>query len=413
MDQQKFHTKTIIKKFRKHLIIGGGVFVIIILILTYSSSSREVPEAPKDTIDTTFSAAKNQTPGIAEVMQQHLTTFEANQQKINQQNAEKISQLESENQAYKKAASEAESNANKINEKLAQINNVKINASSVISTQQQKPVKLVLEDDINDNMELDNTNVSSAVSGKTKPNENIINTDTQNKAEAEQNVATYIPSNSFIKGVLIGSLSANTGGNANSDPTPVLIRLTNLAQLPNSFHSNIKSCMVGGSGFGDLSTERVKIRLTTLSCVLKTGKAIDIPVKGYIAGEDAKAGVKGMVVSHSGTIAAKAAMAGFLQGLGAMGQAMGQTQTITPLGGVTTTIAPDQAIYAGTGAGLSQVGSTLSQYYLGMLQQISPAIEVSAGRHITVILTQGVELKLPINEDITLNNQELPLNLGE
>lgn len=168
--------------------------------------------------------------------------------------------------------------------------------------------------------------------------------------------------------------------------------------------------MVGGSGFGDLSTERVKIRLTTLSCVLKSGKAIDIPVKGYMAGEDSKAGVKGMVVTHSGSITAKAALAGFLQGLGTVGQAMGQTQTITPLGGVTTTIAPDQAAYAGAGAGLSQVGSTLSQYYLSMLQQISPAIEVSAGRHITVIFTQGVELKLPINEEISLDNQELPLN---
>ena len=106
MDQQKFHTKTIIKKFRKHLIIGGGIFVIIILVLTYSVSPKEVPQTPKDTVDTTFSAAKNQTPGIAEVMQQHLTSFEVNQQKINQQNTEKIAQLESENQSYKQAAQE-------------------------------------------------------------------------------------------------------------------------------------------------------------------------------------------------------------------------------------------------------------------------------------------------------------------
>ncbi|MBY0379518.1 MAG: TraB/VirB10 family protein [Burkholderiales bacterium] len=412
MDQQKFHTKTIIKKFRKHLIIGGGIFVIIILVLTYSVSPKEVPQTPKDTVDTTFSAAKNQIPGIAEVMQQHLTSFEANQQKINQQNTEKIAQLESENQSYKQAAQEAESNASKINEKLAQINNVKISESSVANKQQYKPVKLVLEDDINDT-QFSNVSASDVVSSGMKSNESGTGADIPNKKDTTQDVATYIPSNSFTKGVLIGSLSANTGGNANADPTPVLIRLTDLAQLPNSFRSNIKSCMVGGSGFGDLSTERVKIRLTTLSCVLKSGKAIDIPVKGYIAGEDAKAGIKGMVVTHSGAIAAKAAMAGFLQGLGTVGQAMGQTQTITPLGGVTTTIAPDQAAYAGGGAGLSQVGSTLSQYYLGMLQQISPAIEVSAGRHITVIFTQGVELKLPINKDVELSGQELPLNQGE
>jgi hypothetical protein len=406
MEQKKFHTKSIIKQFKKHLIIFGGIVFIIILVLAYSTDPKGVIDSPKESVDTTFSAVKNQTPGTAEVMQQHLTTFEADQQKINEQNANKIAELESENQLYKQAAAEAESNAIKINEKLANINNVKIDESSVISKQKHKPEKMVLEDDINDtNQEYNNTD------SYIKSNESSINkADNINKNTSEQNIATYIPSNSFVKGILISSLSANTGGNANSDPTPVLVRLTDLAQLPNSFKSNIKSCMVGGSGFGDLSTERVKIRLTTLSCVLKSGKAIDISVKGYIVGEDSKAGIKGMMVTHSGSITAKATLAGFLQGIGKIGQAMGQTQTVTPLGGVTSTISPDQALYAGAGAGVSQVGSTLSQYYLNMLQQISPAIEISAGRHITVIFTQGVELKLPINEELSLNNQELPLN---
>ena len=175
----------------------------------------------------------------------------------------------------------------------------------------------------------------------------------------------------------------------------------------NTFRSNIKSCFVGVSGFGDLSTERVKLRTTTLSCVLKSGKAIDIPVQGYVAGEDAKAGVRGIVVTHSGAIAAKAALSGFLQGIGQVGQAMGQTQTTNPFGTVTTTINPSQALYAGGGAGVSQVGNTLSQYYLNMMKEISPAIEISAGRHITVFFTKGIELKLPINEDV--NTNRLPL----
>ncbi len=412
MDLEKFHTKTIIKKFRKHLIIGAGVFIVIILVLTYGFSPKDVPEVPKDKVDNTFSAVKSQTPNVAEIMQQHLASLELNQQKINQQNVERIAQLESENQAYKQSKIDAESSVNQINEKLAQINSIKVSESSAINKQLHKSVKLVLEDDINDNLGAGSINASEVVSDNTKSNGNN-SMNTTNQKEAVQTVATYIPSNSFIKGVLISSLSANTGGNANADPTPVLIRLTDLAQLPNSFRSNVKSCMVGGSGFGDLSTERVKIRLTTLSCVLKNGNALDISVKGYVAGEDSKAGIKGMVITHSGTLAAKAITAGFIQGLGTVGQALGQTQTITPLGGVTTTVSPSQAGYAGAGAGLSQVGSTLSQYYLSMLQQISPAIEIAARRHITVILTEGVELKLPINEDISLSNQELPLNLGE
>lgn len=397
MEPKKFNSKSIIQKFRKQFFIGGGIALIIILILTYSTSSKPAVETQKDTVDTTFSGIKNQTPNPAEVMQQHLNNFELNQQKVNQQNAERIAQLESENQAYKQAADEAESKAVATNQKLAQLNTIKAEASGVKA--QPKPQKMIMEDDINDTAQS-----QSSESGLTNVNNQ------QTASDENKNIATYIPSNSFVKGVLVSALSANTGGNANASPSPVLIRLTDLAQLPNSFRANAKSCMVGGAGWGDLSTERVKIRLTKLSCVLKSGQAIDTDVYGYISGEDSKAGIKGMVVTHSGTVAAKAALAGFLQGLGTVGQAMGQTQTITPLGGVTTTIAPDQAAYAGAGTGLSQVGSTLSQYYMSMLQQISPAIEVSAGRHITVVFEKGVEFKLPINDELSLDNQVLPFN---
>ena len=89
---------------------------------------------------------------------------------------------------------------------------------------------------------------------------------------------------------------------------------------------------------------------------------------------------------------------------------MGQTQTITPLGGVTTTISPSEAVTAGAGAGVSQAGSTLSQYYLNMLQQISPAIEAAAGRHVTVVFIKGIELKLPINNQDGKDNTPLPLS---
>lgn len=424
MELQKYHTKSILKRFKKQFIIGIGIILIILLILVYSSPAKE-PAPVKEVVDNVFSGVQNHTPGVAEVMKQHLNTFEANQQKINQQNAAKLAQLESENFMYKQASLEAESNAAKINERLAQLNTIKISESSSASKPKHISQKMVIEDDINNNggddfvprMDGNNEGVNAfneagAIKVSSNANELNVDKDVKSSDNKAKDVATYIPSNSFVKGVLVSSLSANTGGNANNAPTPVLIRLTDLAQLPNEFRSNVKSCMVGGSGFGDLSTERVKIRLTTLSCVFKSGKAIDIPVNGYIAGEDAKAGIKGMVITHSGAIVAKSALAGFIDGLGKVGSAIGQTQTITPLGGVTTTIAPDQALYAGAGAGLSQVGSNLSQYYLAMLQQISPAIEVSAGRHITVIFNEGIELKLPINENVSIDEQSLPLNEG-
>lgn len=409
MSAENFQTKHVLKKFKKHFLLGGSVIFLVILVLAYSSNSKEEVAAPKQVATETFTAVKATTTTPAEVVTQHINNFEANQSKVNDQLATKLSEIESQNAMYRQQAQLAESQAAKVNDKLAALNTMKpINSSAPVRAI-PKPQKVVFEDDIDSGSNMDASNASAPVANHDFQSNSGNLGNSNSKPEPEKVATTYIPSNSFIKGILIGSLSANTGGNASTDPTPVLIRLTDLAILPNMFKSNLRSCMVGGSGYGDLSTERVKIRLTNLSCILKSGKAIDMPVDGYIDGEDSKAGIRGMVVTHSGSIAAKAALAGFIQGVGQVGQAVGQTQSITPLGGVTTTVSPSQALYAGGGSGVSQVGSNLSTYYLNMMKDISPSIEVSAGRHITVVFTHGIELKLPINEGFNSEDQPLPL----
>lgn len=408
MSEQKFHAKTQLKNFKKSFILVGSGIALLLLLIVFLSSPKDEPVKQKRIASDTFSAVKTLSASPADVMSQRLEQFTQDQQKINQQNAQRIADLESQNHVYQQAAQEAESKAAMINQKLTTLNNIKPSSSAPMVA--ARPQKTVFEDDINSSIDSDAENNQSEIRATKTNAENIgVYEDKSKDKIPDKSIATYIPSNTFVKGILVGALSANTGGNASSSPTPVLIRLTNFAQLPNEFKSNLKSCMVGGSGWGDLSTERVVIRLTTLSCVLKSGKAIDIPVYGYIDGEDSKAGIAGVVVTHSGTLAAKATLAGFVQGIGQIGQAMGQTQTITPLGGVTTTISPTQAVTAGVGSGISQAGSTLSQYYLNMLQQISPAIEIAAGRHVTVIFEKGIELKLPINDEFS-DDKPLPIS---
>lgn len=412
MASEKFSSKFQLKKFKKHFLIGFGVIFVIMLGLVYLADPKPAKVIDKPTASNVFTAAKPLAATPGDIMAQRLDQSLQNQNQQNQQLQQKLADLESQNAAYKKQQDENESNVATINTKLQQLNTTKVNSSAptAIAT---KPQKSVFEDDINsDNSDGDSSFDNSA---KKSAANNTTNSDSSsNKANADNNpeksVSTYIPSNTIVKGVLVSSLSANTGGNATQDPTPMLIRLTDMARLPNEFRSNLKSCMVSASGWGDLSTQRVKARTATLSCVLKSGKAIDIPIDGYIAGEDSKAGIEGMVVSHSGALAAKATLAGFIQGIGQIGQAIGQTQQITPLGGVTTTIDPQQAVISGMGSGVSQAGQTLSQYYLNMLTQISPSIEVAAGRHVTVIFNKGTELKLPINGDADDSDQPLPLN---
>ena len=413
----KYRVSSLFKKFRKHFFIVGGIVVLVVLTLSFLSNSRPSVKKTKIKASDTFTAVKPMPVSPADVVAQRLSDLQDKQDSVNQQNAMRIAALESEIQQSKQEKAQAESEAQVLNAKLATLNstaNSKKNSSATVVAVAEKPKNMVLEDDINsdssDNSADDSSFEKSAkdtLKNKTNDLGNINNK--KGKDEPDRVITTYIPSNTYVPGILIDSMAANTGGSASADPTPGLVRLTDFASLPNEFKSRLKSCRVGVSGWGDLSTERIKMRSTTLSCVLKNGKAIDIPVEGYIAGEDSKTGVRGMVITRSGAVAGKATMAGFIQGIGAIGQAMGQTQTITPLGGVTTTISPDQAVTAGVGSGISQAGQTLSQYYMSMLTQISPTIEVSAGRHVTYIFSKGVELKLPINDQDNDNNLALPI----
>ena len=202
----------------------------------------------------------------------------------------------------------------------------------------------------------------------------------------------YIPSGAFTRAILLGGLDAPTGGMSQRNPQPVLLRLMDNAILPNQFRSRIKECFVIGAGYGDISSERAYIRTESLSCVTRDGTAIDVPVKGYVAGEDGKAGMRGRLVSKQGQILANALIAGVASGIGHAFQQNASTLSISPLGS-TSTVEPDKQIQAGLGIGVGRALDRLAQYYISLAEKVFPVIEIDAGRPVDVVLTQGVALQ--------------------
>ncbi|MFX3849709.1 TraB/VirB10 family protein, partial [Streptococcus suis] len=73
---------------------------------------------------------------------------------------------------------------------------------------------------------------------------------------------------------------------------------------------------VTGAAHGDISSERAHIRLENMTCVLVSGEVIEEPIKGYVAGEDGKAGLRGRLVSKQGSLIAKSLLAGVASGIG-------------------------------------------------------------------------------------------------
>ena len=211
------------------------------------------------------------------------------------------------------------------------------------------------------------------------------------KAAENKDGRSYVPSGSFFRAALLGGLDAPTGGQAQSNPHPILMRAQDNAFLPNRYRFKVKECFALGASYGDISAERAYIRLESLSCVRHDGKAIDVPVKGYVVGEDGKAGMRGRLVSKQGQVLANALLAGIGAGIGQAFQQSATTVSTNPLGSVGT-VDTGKQLQAGVGVGVGKALDRLSQYYITLAEKMFPIIEVDAGRTVDVVFTKGFSL---------------------
>ncbi len=226
--------------------------------------------------------------------------------------------------------------------------------------------------------------------------------ESRNEAKKKDGMKIYLPP-SFMEGTLLSGMYAPANSGGKGEPLPGLIRIKNLAILPNSVKADLKGCFVIVEAQGSLFDERAHVRLDTLSCLAKNGESvIDQRVKGYVVDEDGFVGLRGTVVSKMGAAVARSLFAGFVAGFG---DAVAQSTTITSISplGTTQTFNTDEAAKAGAGKGLSQAGHDLQKFLLDLGKQAIPAIEVGAMRSVTVVISEGVDLEIKEKKNGCLN----------
>ncbi|MDP5012839.1 MAG: TraB/VirB10 family protein, partial [Alphaproteobacteria bacterium] len=129
----------------------------------------------------------------------------------------------------------------------------------------------------------------------------------------KKSIDHYVPAGSFVRGRLTSGVVAPTSVQSSSNPQPIHIELTNFGNLPRGFKTDVKQCFLIGSAYGDLSSERVLMRLETLSCVeRKTEEIIELDVDGFVTGEDGANGLRGILVDRTGPAMRNAFLGGFL-----------------------------------------------------------------------------------------------------
>jgi conjugal transfer pilus assembly protein TraB len=207
-------------------------------------------------------------------------------------------------------------------------------------------------------------------------------------------VATFLPV-SFTRGTLLGGLDAPTGGQSQSNPHPVLIRLSDNSVLPNRFRGEYRDCFVIAAGYGDISSERAYLRTENLSCVRADGATLEVKVQGSIYGEDGKVGMRGRLVTKQGQMLANALLAGVVSGIGQGLSTSSATYSTSALGTIASATGAD-AYRAGVGTGVGKALDRLAQYYIKLAENTFPVIEIDAGREIDVVITKGVRIDVPM-----------------
>jgi hypothetical protein len=196
-----------------------------------------------------------------------------------------------------------------------------------------------------------------------------------------------LPSGSYVKAKLMTGVMAPEG-----KTYPALLQLDFAYILPNKHKLDLAGCFMIAKSQGDLSTERVQMQATKLSCVSKTGAMFEREVNGFIADDkDNSFAVSGTVNSKQDRVAAMAFLSSIVEGVSKAIQQAQTTQTMTPLGGAQSTVTGDQASYMAAG-GAANAAGLVTQWYLKQAQNLLPTISVVSGRDVWIVMQDTVKL---------------------
>ncbi len=224
----------------------------------------------------------------------------------------------------------------------------------------------------------------------------VLNLKKNVRYEAYQNrkkVEDTIPAGAYASAILLGGVDASTSVSAANDPRPVLLRVIDQGTLPRKFKSDLKNCHVLASAHGDLSSERVYMRLEKLTCTEPlTGEISETQVAGYIAGEDGRAGVRGVVVDKTTDLMRNSLLGGFASGISNFLQASNQSSVypVTPYG-QKNALTDNQLLKSGAYSGIGNALEKYADYYIKRAEQLQPVLTVQAGRKVNMVFTEGTK----------------------
>ena len=208
----------------------------------------------------------------------------------------------------------------------------------------------------------------------------------------------YLPPNSYAPARVIVGVDASTGVTSQSDPLPVVLRITGPARSVMSGNrlltTDLTGCLVNGAARGDLSAEKVYVKLVRMTCAQPGGRFAVSEVKGFIAFAG-KSGVRGRVVSREGSLVSQALLAGIVGGFG-RGFAANANSVFTQSSGADgqrQALSPTDILAGGLGQGAGEAADTVSRYLIERAEQYQPVVEMPTGIEVEIVFLDGVHVR--------------------
>lgn len=205
-------------------------------------------------------------------------------------------------------------------------------------------------------------------------------------------VADWVPTNAYAPATFLVTVDMPAGSEDESDPLPVLLRITGPAKsvLENGapLETNLTGCQVNGAARPDLSSERVLIRLQKMTCLRESGEVVETAVEGYVA-QFGKVGVRGRVIRREGAFIKQALLASFV---GGFGDALGANTQLayTPYSGTENqSLSPEDIIRGGIGGGLSSASDRIADFLIEQAEDYDSVIELPAGVAVELVFVSG------------------------
>lgn len=207
----------------------------------------------------------------------------------------------------------------------------------------------------------------------------------------------YLPPNAYVRARVLVGADATVGANAQANPKPVEFRIVGPAYSASRdgrrLATDVEGCIVNGAAVGELSTEKVYVKLQKMTCPDGANRVVVANVQGYLAYKG-KAGVRGRVVSREGDLVMQALLAGVAGGFGRGFSANANSKFRTiGIGSTDQTLSGEEILTGGLGQGVATAADTVSDYLIERAEQYQPVIEMPTGIEVELVFLNGVHIR--------------------